>query len=258
MYCGEPNGVSMLILLLACDNPAEVIDEVTEEPAAVVPAPPSPPDPCRHSVLEQLSPTGLDAMQGDETCLKRVEMWKVSGRMWAASADLDGDEKSENIVLLARSSALTEPTPHCPPEGCMATLIAGDSAVDLEFHWPNGEHFGEKEMKLVDINTADNRQEVLIRQLQAESEDPSHVSHIFTFADNQLTESRLEAGGYNQGTLTLTGDGRVGIEDSDCAHKKITWHRLEGAVLKPDSEDITLQPNAEQFKLPDGSYGCPG
>ena len=130
--------------------------------------------------------------------------------------------------------------------------------AEVLFHWPTGAPLGEKEMRLADIATGDSRQELLIRQRQSASEDPAHINHIFTYADGALTETRLEAPGDRPGAITLTGDGRVGIEESDCAHRKTTWHRLDGPLLRPDGEDLTLQPDAGQFKLPDGGYGCPG
>lgn len=246
----------MLIFLIACDSiPPQPPPQ--EPPPPPAPVEPLPPDPCRHSVLELLSPSELDAFVGETDCMARVEMWKTSTRMWAASADLDGDEDSETIVLLAHTDALTQSGIPCPADGCPATLIAGDASVSLLFHWAEGEHFAEREVRLVDIDTTDNRQEVLVRHRQADVEDPAYTNHLLIF-DGALTDNRLEASQANQGVLTLAGDGRVGMEDSDCAHRTIRWFRLTDGVLVVEGEDVTLQPDAEQFQLPDGSYSCPG
>jgi len=243
----------MLVLLLACDGPPQSPPMAEPEPLLPVETLPPPPDPCRHSVLEQRSPAELAQTTGDADCLERVRLWQDSPRLWAASADLDGDEQSEILVLLASPPELTDDSIPCPPQGCSATLIVGDAEAELQLS-------GSREaltLQLIDIDTTDSQQELLIRQ-QQEANAASHRIHIFTFLGQQLTETALEASDLGPEGFILSGNGRVGLDASDCAHRRIRWHRLDGAALVRSTEEATLQPDADAFQQPDGSYRCPG
>ncbi len=240
----------MLVLLLACDSPAPSTPP-PEPPEPPVTPPAAPPDPCRHAVLEQLSPAALSEVSGDEACLSRAALWRDSIRRWAATADLDGDGVSENIVLLTPARPAAE-------GGYPATLIIGSAEATLTLHWPDGHVFGDKTLRLIDIDTTDQQQELLIQQRQPEPEDPSLLSHIFTYASDTLTESQLTSNGYTQGELTISGDGRVGVADDDCAHRRTLWYRREGMALVSAYEEETLKPGAEEYRQPDGGYSCPG
>ena len=163
--------LSLLLLLVACEPP----DESAPPPVEVVaPAPaPPPPDPCRHAVLEQLSPASLASFSGDEACMARVMLWREQERIWAASADLDGDTVSENIVVLARDCA----------EGCDATLVIGSASLPITLH-------DLESLRLIDIDSSDALQEVLL--IQGSPDGASRSGQLFTYTDGMLTESRRD------------------------------------------------------------------
>ena len=159
-------------LLVACDTPDAPPTPPRAEPTPA-PAPPPPPDPCRHAVLEQLSPAALAGFSGDEACMARVQLWREQERLWAASADLDGDAVSENIVLLAGDCA----------EGCTATLIIGSGALTVTLD-------ALESVRLIDTDPSDALQEVLL--IQRAPAESSRSGQLFTYVDGLLTERRRD------------------------------------------------------------------
>lgn len=105
--------------------------------------------------------------------MSRVALWQEQDRIWAASADLDGDAVSENIVLLAAGCAAD----------CTATLVIGSAALAVTL-------YDLESLRLIDTDPEDTLQEVLL--IQEPPEEAGRIGQLFTYTDGVITESRRD------------------------------------------------------------------
>ncbi len=226
--------------------------------------------PCRPETLPTMEKAALalekevvyarhkDLSTRDRECIGLIQAWEESkGVLWSQQEDLDGDGAAESIYVIAHDARLMAPGLGSGGD-LKATLAIGTKTVPLTFNWFEGVE-GVKEFRTIAIDPTSKKKQVLIRQKAAQGEDPSDENLLAFYSPEKLSVKILSAQGYSRGKLEVPGDGRVGVEDGDCAWSTTTWYRLTDRGLEEAGATRVQMPNAAlYFDAASGQYLCPG
>jgi hypothetical protein len=187
----------------------------------------------------------------DRACVARVQVWEnAKGTLFEAFEDLNGDGKPEPIYVLSSDDRLlTRAGEQCEPV-CKARLIVGDLQIPIERNW-HVKHYwsslrdGGASFSVVDVNTSDNRKEILIQQHYPLHEDPGIETQFVSLIDGKLVRATVGSGDYNSGAIQLLGDGRFNHRVSFCPSEEAQYRLKDGVLTRLSSK-----------AMPRPAHGC--
>lgn len=174
---------------------------------------------------------------------KASQAQAASNVLWRGATDMDGDGELDVITITAQSPELLREAADDYPDGCVsastpdqrcrATISVGDQTAEIVVNWlPLGEHGVPIEVRIVDIDPTDGRQELIIDQAGRQEEDPWREFTAVLYDGKRLTVQPLwYSTGYDAGHIEVM-QGQVRTTYDDCPTKTIVTYRLDADGLR--------------------------
>jgi hypothetical protein len=149
----------------------------------------------------------------EKSCVDRILLWEKGARpTWSVAIDFNGDSRKERAFLFDRRPKAAEDHDE---ESCSKQFIVavGNETYQPCVHPNRFEDFYEAEIAAIDIDSKDNRQELLVTTRLFYNIDPPIYNWILAHSGTHYTASTLVGEGDSGGALTIKGDGIVRMED---------------------------------------------
>jgi hypothetical protein len=174
--------------------------------------------------------------------------------IWQASADLDGDDKPEQIRVFVSGAASTstQGSPRdlggeavCGERPCHVRIEVGAATSELELELDANTAL---HVKVVQIDRAERRKQLLISRVEIDEEDPPHMYSVGTYTGGKLQLQDLQYGSTRE--AIIDGHGALVVRAEGCPTRLIVEYRRHGDRL------LELKRIEELTRFPDED--CPG
>lgn len=184
-----------------------------------------------------------DMKQQDIDIVNLIQRWEEKTEvLMKERADITGNGTYEDCFVLYNENKGTY------------SIIVNDFSQEFDHFWGQADDsqglpsdWTKINARIVDVDSEDFKQEILVSQRYADWEDPGTHNIIVAF-DNGVKVTELSSTDYDAGTLDFDGAGEVTMNYSNCpAHTK--YYKLERGKLVQSDEIIGPMP-------PEGCAAC--
>lgn len=169
--------------------------------------------------------------QQDIDIVKIIQLWEAKTKVLLDErADITGNGNYEACYVLYNEN-----------KGTYAIII-NDFSREFDHYWGQNEDnqgipedWSKIEVKIIDVDTEDFKQELLVSQRYDDWEDPGTHNVIAAFDDGiKITE--LSSTDYDAGTLEIEGEGIVVMNASNCPPHTKFYQFKKGKLVQFDEE----------------------
>ena len=177
----------------------------------------------------------------DRACLERLEMWERNSRLlFQGKENLGKGEDQVPIFLLSHRPAYSREKRNqleCIGD-CSMLLIVGDDSIEIPAYWLEGTDQAKVETRIVDIVSSDQSKEVwLITKGPAPNQ--STYNRFVNYEKGELQLQELNGSHANSGSILLSDNGRLALDDESCSQRVRTWYELKEGRFEQVSQDKT-------------------
>lgn len=177
-----------------------------------------------------------DMKQQDKDIVNLVQRWEEkTDVLLKERADITGNGSYEDCFVLYNKNKGTY------------SIIVNDFSQEFNHFWGQNEdsqgapkEWSKIKAKIIDVDTEDFKQEILVSQRYADWEDPGTHNIIVAF-DKGIKVTELSSTDYDSGILTIDGSGTVTMQQSNCPEHTKDF-RLEKGKLVMFNEKIGPTP----------------